>query len=295
MMVQEILNVAKQVIRPASQLWQHVPLHLQGKIQVALPLLAVIVSAVLAILGHCQHARIEAAMQRQFQTVASLNEVLTLMVNAETGMRGYLLTKHEEFLQPYATASHDLPVAMSQMRVLAKSEPEGNLRINKLRLLSELQTLINQQMLDLAWQERNATLPNISNEVIFNHLALGKHLMDQIRDNIGGAQTEEWGLLTQQVQRINAIRRRDYLAVFLALVVGLGTRLVAWCLFNAGIIRKVEHPVKNMCTLRQGNLLPFPPFGEPGALGELEKEIGLMGKQLTAPRGGGCDEQTVTS
>lgn len=295
MMVQKILSVAKQFVRPATQLWQRVPLHLQGKIQVALPLLAVIVSALLAVFGHYQHARIEAAIQRQFRTVASLNEVLTLMVNAETGMRGYLLTKHEEFLQPYATASQKLPVAMSQMRALAESEAGDNLRIKKLHMLSVLQGLIDRQMSDLAWQERYATLPDTSNDVIFNHLTLGKYLMDQIRANIGATQTAEWRLLTQRVQEINAIRRRDYLALFLTLVVGLGTRLVAWYLFNAGIIRKVEHLVKNMCTLRQGNSLPLPPFGEPGALGELEKEIGLMGKQLAAPRGGGCDEQTVIS
>jgi CHASE3 domain sensor protein len=149
-MVQKILSVAKRFVQPATQLWRRVPLHLQGKIQVALPLLAVTVSAVLAVFGHYQHARIEAAIQRQFQAVAGLNEVLTLMVNAETGMRGYLLTKHEEFLQPYATASQNLPATMSQVRALAESEPGGGLRIEKLRLLSELQTLIDRQMSDLA-------------------------------------------------------------------------------------------------------------------------------------------------
>ena len=295
MMVQKILSVAKQFVRPATQLWQHVPLHLQGKIQVALPLLAVIVSALLAVFGHYQHARIEAAIQRQFQTVASLNEVLTLMVNAETGMRGYLLTKHEEFLQPYATASQKLPVAMSQMRALAESEPGGDSRINKLRLLSQLQTLIDQQMSDLAWQQRHASLPNTSNDEIFDHLTLGKHLMDEIRANLGAAQTAEWRSLTERVQEINAIRRRDYLAVFLTLIVALGTRLVAWYLFNTGVIRRIEHLVENTHSLREGNPLPSPPSGKPDALGELEKELGLMGKQLTAPRGGGCDEQTVIS
>jgi len=279
-MGQKISSAAKRFVRPATQLWERLPFHLQGKIQVALPLLAVIVSAVLAIFGHYQHARIEAAIQRQFQTVASLNEVLTLMVNAETGMRGYLLTKHEEFLQPYATASKNLPVAMSQMRTLAESEPGGDSRMNKLRLLSALQALIDQQMSDLAWQEQHATLRNISNDVIFEHLTLGKHLMDQIRADISAAQTAEWRLLTQGVQQINAIRRRDYLAVFLALVVGLGARLVAWYLFNTGIIRRVKCLVKNLRSLREGNPLLFPRSGKPGALGELEEEIALMAEYL---------------
>lgn len=294
-MVQKMSSISKSFLQPAMRLWQRVPLQLQGKIQVGLPLFAVIVSGILAVFGHFQHARIEAAIQRQFQTVAGLNEVLTLMVNAETGMRGYLLTRHEEFLQPYAAASQKLPATLSRIRNLAESEPGDDSRIYKLRLLSQLQALIDRQMSDLAWQERHAILPNTSNDEIFNHLTLGKHLMDEIRANLDAAQTAEWRLLTERVQEINAIRRRDYLAIFLTLIVALGTRLVAWYLFNTGIIRRVEHVAENTRSLRLGKPLPFPPSGKPDALGELEKELGLMGKQLTAPRGGGCDEQTVIS
>jgi hypothetical protein len=125
-------------------------------------------------------------------------------------------------------------------------------------------------------------LADTSGNEIFNHLTLGKHLMDEIRTQIGVTQTAQWRLLTERVQEINAIRRRDYLAVFLTLVVGLGTRLVAWYLFNTGIIRRVNHLVKNMRSLRKGNPLPFSPSGKIDALGDLEEEISLMAKQLTA-------------
>jgi hypothetical protein len=47
-------------------------------------------------------------------------------------------------------------------------------------------------------------------------------------------QSEEGQLLTERVQEINAIRRRDYLVIILALFIGLGTRLIARHLFNKG-------------------------------------------------------------
>ena len=86
-MFQKILYIGERIVQPATRLWRGVPFRLQGKIQVALPLLAVMISAGLAVFGHYQRARIEIAIQRQFQTIAGLNEVLTLMVNADCAGR----------------------------------------------------------------------------------------------------------------------------------------------------------------------------------------------------------------
>ena len=95
----------------------------ENGILVILPLLAITISAVLALFRNHQRANIQSDIQRHFQMVKNLNEVVTLMVNAETGMRGYLLTKRDEFLQFYATASQKLPSAMSDLRALAEAEP----------------------------------------------------------------------------------------------------------------------------------------------------------------------------
>jgi CHASE3 domain sensor protein len=58
--------------------------------------------------------------------------------------------------------------------------------------------------------------------------------MDEIRANLNAMQNEEEQLLTERVQEINAIRKRDYLAIILALFIGLGTRLIARYNFNKG-------------------------------------------------------------
>jgi CHASE3 domain sensor protein len=163
------------------------------------------------------------------------------MVNAETGMRGYLLTKRDEFLQPYATALQKLPTAMSDLRALAEAEPSYAPRLNKLLLLNQIQLLIDRQMADLTWQEQYVTKSHnfrlftrgmTFDTKIYHHLAHGKRTMDEIRANLNTMQTEEEQLLTKRVQEINAIRQRDYLAIILALFIGLATRLIARYLFN---------------------------------------------------------------
>jgi CHASE3 domain sensor protein len=199
-----------------------------------LPLLAITISAILALFGNQQRANIQADIQRHFQMVRSLNEVVLSTVNAETGMRGYLLTRRDEFLQPYAAALQKIPSAMSDLRALAEAELSDDPRLKKLRLLNQIQDLIDWQMADLAWQQRYVTAPNIYSTDVYNHLASGKQTMDEIRVNLNAMQSEEEQLLTDRVKEINAIRQRDFLAIILALFIGLAARLIARYLFNKG-------------------------------------------------------------
>jgi hypothetical protein len=132
---------------------------------------------------------------------------------------------------------------MSELRALAEAEPRYNPRLNKLRLLKKIQLLIDLQMANLTWQQQYVTSSNTFrfftkgmtfDTRIYNHLAYGKRMMDEIRANLNAMHNEEEQLLTERVQEINAIRKRDYLAIILALFIGLGARLIARYHFNKG-------------------------------------------------------------
>ncbi len=231
-MIQRIISIGKRIVQPEMRLWRCIPLRVQEKILLILPLLAITIAAVLALFGNHQRANIQDNIQHQFQMVRGLNEVVISMVNAETGMRGYLLTKRDEFLKPYATASQKLPSAMSNLRSLSEAEPSYNPRLKKVHLLNQIQLLIDRQMADLSWQQQYVNSPNIPGTELYYHLAYAKRTMDEIRVNVNVMQIEEERLLTERVQDINAIRQRDYLAIILALFIGLGTRLIARYLIN---------------------------------------------------------------
>jgi hypothetical protein len=169
---------------------------------------------------------------------------------------------------------------MSDLRALAEAEPGHDPRLNKLHLLNQIQLLIDRQMADLTWQQQYVTAPNTFDTEVYNHLAGGKRTMDEIRANLNAMQNEEKLLLTERVQEINAIRQRDYLAIFLTLLIGLGTRLIARYIFKNGVIRRVKCLVENTRSLRHGHPPPFPPSGKADALGDLEQEIVLMSEHL---------------
>ncbi len=252
---------------------------------VGLPLLAAALAAFFAFLGNRQRAHIEADLQRHLQVGKSLSEVLTLMVNAETGMRGYLLTQRHEFLGPYAIASQNLPAVMAHLRALAEVEPGLAARSANLGRLNQLQMLINRQMSDLASQQLSIEKSKELNIDIYSHLSYGKRLMDEVRSILNVMQGEEGFLLTKRVQEINAIRQRDYLAIFLTLILAVGTRLFSWHLFNTAVLKRINHLVENMRALRRGEPLPFQPSDKRDELNDLEQEIVLASKQFTESEG----------
>ena len=222
-----VFSPGRRIVQPVTHLWQCIPSSVRRNILVILPLLAITVSAVLALLGNHQRANIQADIQRHFQMVRGFDEVVILMVNAETGIRGYLLTRHDEFLQPYAAASQKLPAAMSDLRALTEAELNDNPRHTKLRLVNQIQLLIDRQLSDLAWQLHHVTAPNTFDAEAYNQFASGKRTMDEIRDILHVMQNEEKLLLTKSIHEIDAIRQRDYLAILLALIISMGTRFIA--------------------------------------------------------------------
>jgi CHASE3 domain sensor protein len=226
-MLQPIINTVVRIFNPVTRVWLRIPVRMQGKILIILPLIAITIAAVSALLGNHQRANIQDDIQRHFKMVRSLNEVVIFMINAETSMRGYLLTRRKEFLEPYTAATQRLPSAMTDLRALAEGEPRHDHRRNKLRLLGETQLLIDRQMEGLIWLQNHVAASQNQDPGVYNRLISGKGTMDEIRTLLTDLQIDEERLMTERIEEINAIRRRDYLAITLALFIGMLTRLIA--------------------------------------------------------------------
>jgi CHASE3 domain sensor protein len=241
-MMQKVINSGKRFGQAWTRLWRRIPFRMQGKLLVILPLLAITASAVIALVGNHRRAHIQADIQRHYEMARNLNEVLTLMVNAETGMRGYLLTQRAGFLEPYAAAAKKLPAALAVLRAIAEAEPGDVPRLKTRHLLDEIQVLIDRQMKDLAWQQQHVTATNVFAAEVYAHLALGKRTMDDIRANLDAMQNEEKLLLATREHESAVIRWRDYAAIILALLFGVGARLVARHLKTKGKGRGQKAP-----------------------------------------------------
>lgn len=253
-----------------GETWRQLPVRWQGRVLLLLPLLAVVISALIAVRGSYQRAKIEIAIQRHFQWTHDLTTLLNTLVDAETGMRGYLLMEMPEYLAPYQNAEKTLPELVGRLEDLANSEPDDSVAVVKLRTVTQLRDLARQQMDDLAWQKAHVRDPKLTKEELAAHLAQGKAWMDLLRVNLDAMRREELMLFKERVSEIETIRIRDYLGIAVALLLGVGTRLIAWILFNRNILDRIHQIRENLRRYERSEPWAYEASGKNDALGEVE-------------------------
>jgi CHASE3 domain sensor protein len=200
------------------------------------------------------------------------------MLDAETGERGYLLTERTEYLEPYRIAVEKIPPTIDALRATITEEYGEKPRNERLASLQKIEQLINGQLASLKISQ-DFVKQNRDREALYNHLQNGKNLMDAIRADIGEMQTHDGDLLKEKIDEINDIRRRDYIFVFVALLLGLIMRLISFYLFDRGIVRRINRLTENVSSLIKGEPFNNPTPKKEDAIGLLEQEIAKIGEQ----------------
>lgn len=259
-------------------IWNHAPIRAQGGILALIPIIAVVVSFIFAIYGNSQRGWIEYDIQRRFRLVRQYNDLMNLMINAETGERGFLLTKRAEFLAPYDEAIKNIPSEIEALKQTISEEPGEKPRRERLESLAKIQNLIELQLVSLK-QSQEYRINGERAEALFEHLQNGKSLMDEIRSDIGEMQERDAELLTERIEEINSVRKRDYILLFIALFIGLLMRLVSFYLFDRGIVRRVNRLTENVAAIHKGETIKIPPPKKEDAIGLLEQEIVKIAEQ----------------
>ncbi len=263
----------------ALQIWNHLPIRAQGGITVFIPIIAVLVSFGFAIYGNLNRAARQEAIQRKFTAVRQYGDLLTLMIDAETGERGFMLTGRTEFLEPYGKAVEEIPKTIAQLKETIEAEPGAKPRLERIEGLARIQELINRQLVQLK-ESQNFTPTEKSQDELYRHLQNGKSLMDEIRARIDAMQNTEETLLTERIEEINSIRNRDYIVIFVVLLVGVLVRVVSFYLFDRGIVRRVNRLTEYIDGIIKGEPTNFIHSKKTDAVGALEEKIVELTDQI---------------
>jgi signal transduction histidine kinase len=158
-------------------------------LKVVLPLvLGIIASLAIAVNAELGYRRLESANRQMAMAVemqAAVHETLALVVDAETGQRGYLLTGKDEYLAPYTAALPKFDGAFKKLRELlrelgSESQRDSVGRFNQSvgKKLAELEAAIALYRKD-GPQAAQALLDT----------GIGKRMMDEIRAEAEGLVT----------------------------------------------------------------------------------------------------------
>lgn len=183
--------------------------------------------AVQSITGERRDAR-EALLQTEI--------VLSLLRDAETGERGFLLTGADRYLEPYQDALKALPAALAQLQAAPSASAELQPRIGR---LSELA----QRKLDILRQGIEAR-----REPGFDpaqHLALldqGKEIMDEARQIVGQVEAIQQTIMNQRDAELRRLSER----LIRGLVIGSLLVAIFVILTKILILRSLARPLAGL-------------------------------------------------
>src|ERR1700761_1317268 len=124
--------------------------------------------------------------------------VLSLLKDAETGQRGYVITGDEAFLEPYRTASGQVLNLVKELRKLTEDNPRQQKRVDAVEPLVAAKLAELKQTIDL---RRSGNLDETLKLVRGGE---GKRTMDEVRRILDEMDGEERGLLQQRGEEAEA-------------------------------------------------------------------------------------------
>lgn len=135
-------------------------------------------------------------VRKSNQIIKDLDNVFSLVKDAETGQRGYLLTGDQVFLEPYTKSKDKISGALDQL----SSEISNTATQSK--NLEKLKSSVNDRLEIL---EKNLNDKKNKNAVTTQQLLAGKSYMDNIRSTVSTMQNEEKLILQSRTESMDKL------------------------------------------------------------------------------------------
>jgi methyl-accepting chemotaxis protein len=130
-----------------------------------------------------------------YQVLIETQALLTSLIDMETGVRGYVNTRNEQFLQPYTTGKRQFDIHWQQARKLMADNAVQQERLSRLRAQQQTWLSYQQLLLDVRYN----TADNERVLESFNNTALTrKRLMDSMRASLAQIEGSENILLKER-------------------------------------------------------------------------------------------------
>jgi signal transduction histidine kinase len=219
--------------------------------------------------------RDSARLTRQTQVELSTADVLEkLVVDLETGLRGYVITREQRFLEPWDEARASFPAAARSLEQTVRDD-EG--RVGPIReIIQNVESYIDDYGSPLIRSVRQGD-PSASSVAV---TAEGERRMDALRSEFAGVTARERAAIAARQDEADAAARR---AIALG-VAGLGGSILIVLLFTGYLARVIVAPVRRAAgmasRLAHGDLGARMPETGAGEIGELERSFNAMAGSL---------------
>lgn len=203
-----------------------------------LPIALIGIPAWLAFRAEHELERSFEMVTRAFAVERAVQSLVSSLVDAETGQRGFLLTRRDVYLQPYETGRARLGQNVSDLRALSAGDPAQQQRLDELQpLIRERVALLDETIALGRRGEHDAALEMVNSD-------RGKNSMDRIRGLLQVMGDEEHRLLWMHKREASRQAGRNTILLFTLL--GASVLCSATLFYLLRRLSKVE-PFVKMC------------------------------------------------
>ncbi len=192
---------------------------------IAVPIIALALLGSCVVYGFRRVQRSARQVDRSDQVIAHANNLLKLMVDQETGVRGFLLTRDRAFLQPYTEANQSLGSEFETLFTLIRLDPQQTARLKGLQASYQ------------AWQQmarQNISSPTPTSDLVPRMLDR-KRQMDALRASAEDFLSAEAGIrASRSITSLEVDKVSLAGLICLAALVGI---LLAWEIYR--LLRKL--------------------------------------------------------
>lgn len=157
---------------------------------------------------------------------AKVAGVLSLLQDAETGQRGYLLTGRKDFLEPYNNALQKLTPQLNDLQVATSDNPAQQQLVTRLRVVASQRQDLLRELVAAHGSGDPISVPRLYD---------GKVLMDEIRSISASMRSEE--------DRLLAIRASAALSYWYLVLGALLGSTILICVLAASTLRSLRQQI----------------------------------------------------
>jgi diguanylate cyclase (GGDEF)-like protein len=215
-------------------------------------------------------------VQHSYLVKDALGLVYDDLVDAETGMRGYVLTGQEEFLAPYTDGTAALHNDYNRLAYLTKDNPD------QVRQLSDLHLLSSERIRVLEQLRPFAPITEVRDPAAVGPiLEDGRAIMDEIRSILDRMTSEETHLLGLRQQALSESRHQVFLVEAVGLPIGVLFALASVFVFTRRLARRLAAIEHNAGRLEESLPLEAPEDGQ-DEIGHLSRVLAESAERIVA-------------
>ncbi|MEG4203663.1 PAS domain S-box protein [Microcoleus sp. Pol7_A1] len=160
--------------------WTDRPIRQRGTVIVTIPVICLFASLITIAGLRDSSLQIRKRANINKEILEETNRLLTIVVDAETGIRGYGLTKRREFISPYLEAKKSLPLLLAKLEVMVRDNQLQAQRFAEIKQSTEQQINFLQNTLN----KLDSSATRVQSPETIQVFVQGKLKMDRLREKI---------------------------------------------------------------------------------------------------------------